>query len=1043
MKRLTLLLTCFILSMGLAIAQTTKVKGVVLDDSGEPIAGASVMVKGNTAIGTVTNIEGVFNLDVPTSAKTLIVKYLGMEDMEVTVAPEIRAQMKYAANLLDEVIVVAYGTAKKSSYTGSASVVSSKTIEKRQASNVTKTMQGAAAGIQAVSLSGQPGTSATIRIRGVGSISASSDPLYVIDGVPYEGSLNTLNTMDVESMTVLKDAAANSMYGARGANGVVLITTKRGQEGKSKVSFETRFGGNTRGVPAYNTVTDPAKYLVYEWEALKNRAISDGTSNPNQWASDNLTSTSYGTGGYNAYNVPGNELVTNGVFNPNAKLLYHDDWLSEPFSTGFRNEDVITISGGNKTTSYYMSLGYLTDKGYIPNSDFKRYSGRAKLDQTVTSWFKTGMNIAYAKTYMNNPWSESSASSYSNIFMFAQQIAPIYPIWQYDQSTGKPLLDASGNKMYDYGVTMGTRPYGGNTNPLSSLVNDKDDVDSDQTTALGFAEFSFLKNFKLMLNVGTESRSYFQNEFQTPVGGDALNVGGRNYRTSGKYFGLNSQQLLTWVREFNKHSFDVLAGHESTRNQTNYLQAEKENFLIPGNPELANAARLNDATSYQLDYALESYISRIQYGYADKYYASASYRRDGSSRFSPESRWGNFWSVGGSWRVTQEEFLNKQSWINDLKLKASYGIQGNDRIPPYNAYEDQYAIVPQDGEIGISYIFRGNRNLRWEESANFNGGIEFSLFNRLRGNVEYYSKITKDLLYQKNLPPSMGAPTWIWDNAIKMKNYGVELELNVDVIKTEGLLWTIGGNITTQKNELLKLPEDRDPEGKGYRNGSYFYKVGNSIYDYYLYEYAGVDPATGSSLWYSDTKDADGNVTATTVTSDYSKATYRENGKSALPDFYGGINTSLTWKGFDFSAQASYSVGGYDYDSNYAGLMDNMSTPGHGIHEDAANRRWTTPGQITDVPKFQFGLQNQNAQSDRFLTDRSYFSLQNVTLGYTLSKRITNKLGIDKVRVYVVADELYLKTARKGLDPRQYISGSTTYAYSALRTASFGLNINF
>ncbi|GHS92131.1 SusC/RagA family TonB-linked outer membrane protein [Bacteroidia bacterium] len=1030
--------------MGLAIAQTTKVKGVVVDESNEPIVGASVMVKGNTAIGTVTNIDGQFTLDVPASAKILIVKYLGMEDQEVNVAPDVKVILKTAESLLDEVIVIAYGTATKKSFTGSASVISSKSVEKRQASDVTKTLQGAVAGVSATSLSGQPGASSAIRIRGLASISAVSDPLYVIDGVPYEGSLNSLNTVDIENMTILKDAAANSMYGARGANGVVLITTKKGQTGKSKVTFETRFGVNTKALQAYDLVTDPGRYLALEWEALRNRAVADGNPNPNVWASDNLTSTTYGTGGYNPYgNVPGNEVIIDGKLNPSARLLYHDDWLTEPFSSGFRNEDVITISGGGEKTNYYMSAGFLTDEAYIPGSGFQRFTGRAKIDQTVTSWFKTGFNISYAKVLMDSPWSEDSAGAYANLFMFAQGIAPIYPIYQYDQTTGKPILDQFGKKIYDYGVTMGNRAYGSNGNPLSALENDIKNVDKDVTTALGFAEFSFLKDFKLMLNIGIENSNYFQNSYQTPIAGDALNVGGRNTRSSGKFFGMNAQQLLTWKRDFDNHSFDVLLGHESKRDQTNYLAAQKENFLIPDNPELNNAARLLDAGSYEDTYSLESYLSRIQYNYADKYYASASYRVDGSSRFHPDSRWGDFWSVGAAWRVSEESFLKNSEWINDLKLKASYGIQGNDRIGRNNAYEDQYSVVPQDGEIGISYIYRGNSKLRWEASGNFNAGFEFSFFDRFKGNIEYYIKKTSDLLYQKPLPPSMGTPTWTWENTMSMKNYGFELELNYDVVKTQDLLWTIGGNITSLNNKLLKLPEDRDPEGNGYRNGLYYYKVGNSIYDFYLYEYAGVDPATGMSLWYYDVKDEKGNVTESGVTPDYAKATYRENGKNAFNDYYGGLNTTLTWKGFDLGIYASYAIGGYTYDSQYAATMNNMDAPGSGIHKDVEKRRWTTPGQVTDVPKLQFGLQNQSAQSDRFLTSRSYFSLQNVTLGYTLPKQITNKLGIEKIRLYLVADELYLKSARQGFDPRLYIGGGSTYAYSALRSTSFGLNINF
>ncbi|GHT15438.1 SusC/RagA family TonB-linked outer membrane protein [Bacteroidia bacterium] len=1044
MKRLILLLTCFIISIGLSIAQTTRVSGTVVDENGEPVIGASVIVKENPAIGAVSNVDGQFTLDVPDSFKTLIIKYLGMLDQEVAIAPIITVKLKPSATNLDEVVVIAYGTAKKSSFTGSASQINSSTIERRQASNVTKTLQGASAGVSATSVSGQPGSSSTIRIRGVSSISANANPLYVIDGMPYEGNLNSINTMDIESITILKDAAANSMYGARGSNGVVLITTKKGKAGKSRVTFETRFGSNNKGISPYDIVRDPGQYLELEWEALRNRAISDGESNPNAWASKNLTGTSYGTGGYNPYgNVPGDQVIIDGKLNPNANLLYHDDWLKVPFKTGFRNEDVITVSGADEKTNYYISAGFLNDEAFIPNSDFQRFTGRAKLEQTVNTWFKTGINLSYTKWYMNSPWDSGSASAYRNLFMVAQQIAPIYPIYQYDQSTGAPLLDNKGNQLYDYGVTMGKRMYGANSNPISALKNDIRDTDNDITTAIGFAEFTFLKDFKFLTDISVENYNSFGNSFQTPIGGDALNVGGRNYRSSEKMFSLNSKQLLTWIKETGSHSIDALVGHETKNYTYNYLEASKENFLVPNNPELANAARLLDATSYRGTYSLESYFTRLNYGYDDKYYVTASYRYDGSSRFSSDNRWRGMWAAGLAWRINQESFLNNISEINNLKLKASYGLQGNDRVGRYNAYSDQSAIIPQDGEIGISLIYRGAPNLKWEVSKTFNAGVEFTLWDRVRGVAEYYDKKTEDLLYQKNLPPSMGSPSWIWDNAISLRNYGYEIELEGDIIKTNDFTWTVGGNITYLKNKILKLPEDRDPAGKGYRNGNYYYKVGNSLYDYYLYEYAGVDPATGSSLWWHDTKDESGKVTDSYVTSDYAAASYRENGKKALNDYYGGIMTTLQWKGLDLYVQGAYAIGGYAYDSQYANLMNNMDSPGNGIHQDVVNRRWTKPGDVTDVPKLQFGLQNQNATSTRFLTSRSYFSIQNITLGYTLPKKITNKLGIEKIRFYLAGDELFLNSSRQGYDPRLNVDGSTTYAYTAMRSTSIGFNINF
>lgn len=1052
MKRLSLLLTCFFLGMGLAIAQNTRVTGTVVDETREPVVGASVVVKDSPQIGTVTNINGEFSLDVPASAKILVVKYLGMADVEVAVAPVVFVELLVSDALLDEIIVTAYGTQKKSSFTGSASTVSSATLEKRQASNVTKTLQGAVAGVQGTSLSGQPGSSATLRIRGIGSISASSNPLYVVDGVPFEGSLNSINTMDIEAITVMKDAAANSMYGARGANGVVLITTRSGQKGKTKVTFETRFGVNQRGVPAYDMVRDPGDYLELNWQSLKNYATTAGESNPGQWASDNLISNAYGTGGYNPYNVANNQVVlSDGKLNPNASLLYWDDWLDEPFSNGFRNEDVVTISGGNDNSTYYMSAGFLTDNSYIDNSNFQRFTVRAKLDQKVTDWFRTGVNISYAKTDTDSPWRESSASAYANIFMFAQGIAPIYPIYQYNQETGALLLDANGNKMYDYGVTMGNRMYGANSNPLSTLEYDIRGTDQNQTSAIGFAEFTFLKDFTLLFDIGVENYSVFGNSFQNPIAGDAANVKGRNTRESEQFFGLQARQLLTWAKKFDAHNFNVLLGHENKADTWTYMYAQKENFAIANNPELNNAARLLTAGSYKDTYAIESYLARLLYDYDDRYYLSASIRRDGSSRFHPDVRWGNFWALGGSWRISGEEFMQGISWLNDLRFKISYGIQGNDHILRtdgtrlVNGYEDQFEVVSLDGELGLSYIYRGNKELRWEDSKNFNTGFEFTLFNRLRGGVEYYNRKSDNLLYSKGLALSLGDPTSIYTNEIAMTNSGFEVELNVDIIRTNDFLWSIGGNITSLNNKIDKLPADRDPNGKGYRNGNYYFKVGNSIMDWYLYEYAGVDPATGKSLWWKDvvTVNEDGSeTTESSLTSNYAEATYRENGKSAFNDFYGGVNTYLSYKGFDFSVLCSYAIGGYMLDSNYQAYMQNMDAPGEGIHKDAY-RSWTPENQYTDVPKLEFGLQNQNATSDRWLTSRSYFSIQNLTLGYTLPSSLTKKLDIEKLRFYVVADELYLNSARKGMDPRIYQGGTTTYAYSALRSMSIGLNINF
>jgi TonB-linked SusC/RagA family outer membrane protein len=999
-------------------------------------------VKG-TSIGILSDSEGKFSLDVPESATTIVVSYIGFKEIDVDVAPYLEITLEPDVSALDEVVVVAYGTAKKSAFTGSVSTVKSEDLGKRQASNISKSLQGTMSGVQVVSTSGQPGTAATIRIRGVGSISASSEPLYVVDGIPIESSLSSINSADIESITTLKDAAANSLYGARGANGVVLITTKKGASGKPRVNVETRFGYNERGIPAYDVVTDKGQYMELLWESLRNQGIADGNQDPAAYASAQLLST---TNGFNPFtNVPGDQVVgPDGKLNPAAVAAWNDNWLKDPFRKGFRNEDVISVSGGTGKNSYYISFGYLDEESYITASDFQRYTGRLKVEQEITSWFKTGANLSYAKIYMNNPWASNRASSYANIFFFAQQNPPIYPIYQYNKTTGEAILDSNGNKQYEFST-----PFSPGTNPLSALENDIRDSDYDYSTILGFTEISFLKDFKLRINVSAETYNGFSNSFQTPVGGDAQNVGGRNERSSNKLFTLTSQQLLTYKKNISGHNVDVLLGHETVQQKNNYMAAQKENFLVPSNPELANGARLMDATSYAQIYSLESLLSRAQYDYREKYFLSASLRYDGSSRFSPDNRWGAFWSAGGAWLLNKEDFLNDVSQIDELKLKVSYGTQGNDALLDpngylmYNVYQDQYSVSSAGGDIAVSYILRGNPNLKWERSENLNTGIEFRLFDKLFGNVEYYQRITRDLLYQKPLATSQGLPNWIFDNAITMKNSGIEIELGVDIFKTNDFSWQIRGNLTTQKNEILELPKDKDKDGKGYVSGSYWYKVGGSIYDFYTYRSAGVDPATGRALWYAEELDEEGNPTGDKTVTEYGSASRYNIGKSALPDIYGGFETVIDWKGVDFSVQTSYQLGGYGRDAQYAGLMTTLDDATTGVHKDVVNRRWTTPGQITDVPRLEYGLGNQASDSDRFLISKSYFSINNITLGYTFPKKWIEKISLDKVRVYLTGENVALFSARKGYDPRIYISGSGTYAYTAMRSFSLGLNVSF
>ncbi len=961
-----------------------------------------------------------------------------MQTQEIAIKSNVRVLLKADSEMLDEVIVVAYGTAKKSSFTGSVSNVSGDKIAKMQTSNVSKSLEGAMAGVQISQSSGQPGSSADIYVRGIGSISANRKALIVVDGVPYEGNLNQIAPGDIESMTVLKDAAANSLYGARGANGVVLITTKRGKNGKVKVTFENRTGVNMRGVPSYDVLTNEGEYYELYWEAMRNNAYASGQSYlaAGQYASADLVST---LGGYNSYNVADAELIDpiTGRLNANAKLKYHDNWLDEAFRPAMRQENAISLSGGTDKTSYYASIGYLYDNAYTVNSNMDRINARVKVDQEVNDWFKAGFNLAYSNVKTNSP--NVGSSSYSSIFFFGQQVAPIYPVYMYNKD-GNKVYDASGNVRYDYGTEMGKRPIGANVHPIDQQLNNIYKGTVDVINAKAYADFTFLTDFKLTINASIDNFNTRTVSFQTPIGGDALNVNGRGTTEMERYYVLNANQLLNWAHTYKGvHNVEVLLGHETKQDRVENVWARKENFLVPSNPELDNAAKLSDASSSAAEYALEGFFGQVKYNYDEKYYFSASYRRDASSRFHPDNRWGDFWSVGASWRVNKEDFMAAATWIEDLKLKASFGTQGNDNIVNNQPYKDQYKVVSNDGAIGIQYTFRGNKDITWEKSNNFNAGVEFNLWGKLSGNIEYFRKTTWDLLYSKPLPPSQGMPANIYENSMRMRNQGVEIELNYDIFRRNNFKWNVALNATYYKNELLELPSDRPQEG--WATGKYYRKVGKPLFNYYDYKFAGVDPDNGDALYWADEKDEAGNVIGRKTVNKTSLATRYELDKSPIPDLYGGFSTYLEFIGFDLSANFAYQIGGWVYDSLYSGFMG-AGSAGTNWHKDILNR-WTPENRYTDIPRLQENSLDQGVSGDRSLTKASYLSLRSMTFGYSLPKRWISKAKIEKLRFYVVGDNLFLLSARKGFDPRQSITGDTDYNYSAMRTVSFGINLEF
>ena len=1040
-KRLTMFFAALFLMIGTALAQT-KVNGTVISqDDNEPVIGASVLVVG-TQVGTVTDANGQFSLTVPAGKSTLRITYVGMEPIEVSARPNMRILLTSDQKALDEVIVVAYGTQKKASFTGAASTIKSDKIEKLQVSNLSNAFEGQVAGVQSFSSSGTPGSGSTILIRGIGSISGTQTPLIVVDGVPYEGSLNSIPTQDIENITILKDAAANSMYGARGANGVIMVTTKGSKTGRAKVNFEARWGFNTRGVKNYDIISDAGEYYEMMYEAYRNSLIDEmGWAEASNYAAENLIGKVLK---YNKFKgIADNAIIdpATGRLNPLAKTYkWGDDWQKDPFENGFRHEYNANISGGSESTKAYLSLGYLGDDGYVVGSGFKRYNARLKVDHQINKNIRLGGNIFYSHTDQRTFGLTGNYAQ--NIFLTAQTIAPIYSIYLYDQD-GNPVLDDNGDRVYDYGDITG-RPTSLNSNPIAQAKLNNNQTERDNLSTRGYFEWTFLKDFKFTANVAYDLFNTYGSEYQTPVGGDAKTVGGRGEKETNRYAAINLNQLLDWNHQFGDHSVHVLLGHETKKDKSKYMYGHMTNFADPTNPEFANATVYQELTSYTSEYALEGYFAKGEYNYLDRYYFTTSIRRDGSSRFHKDKRWGTFWSIGGSWRLKEEPWLKNVNWLSALKLKASYGTQGNDNVGYAHNYTDLYNVDRVDGSAALSKVNRGNPDLTWEKSKNFNVGFEAGFWNRLNVSFDFFVKKTSDMLYASPLAPSEGKPSTIYRNEMDMKNTGFEIEISGDIIKTKNVRWNAALNLTHYKNELTRLPVSKPAElyPDGYQAGDYWRKIGGSLYDWYLYEYAGVDPTNGLPQYNKYVTDEDGNETIEKVNT-ITEATLRQTGKSAIPDLTGGFSTTVEAYGFDLSIQTAFQFGGYVFDSFYNSLMTSGGL-GSNFHKDMFNR-WTPNHTETNIPRLFYMGSNEgiSGNSDFYLTKASYFSLKNITLGYTIPKKITSKWGIENLRVYIVGDNIWLKSNRRGLDPRQSINGTTSSVYSALSSYSFGINLSF
>ena len=1086
-------MTFICLGIGTVAAQVAKVTGKVTDTNGEAVIGASVYVIG-TNLGANTDIEGNFTIEnVPSSASMLRVSYVGMTTQEVHIlrGKPMKVVLVEDGVILDEAIVVAYGTAKKSSFTGSAAVVKSDEIGKIQTSNAANALTGKMAGVQLTNASGQPGaTSPTIRVRGISSINAGNAPLVILDGAPYDGDLNNINSQDIESMTVLKDAASNALYGARGANGVIMITTKKGQSGTSRVTFDAKWGSNTRATQDYDYIKSPAQYYETYYGALNSYLQNEQgfTAEQAHMKANELMvgSTSYGLG-MNVYTVPeGQYLIgTNGKLNPYATLgrkvtykgqeywLTPDDYMDEAYDNSLRQEYNLNITAGNDKSSFYASVNYLDNQGITANSDYERLAARLKADYKAKSWLKVGANMAYTHFDANSLGEDGASNSSGNIFAYATQVAPIYPLYIRD-GEGNILRDDNGFKRYDYGdgENAGTeRPFLTGGNPYSANQLDVNNSEGNAFNATGFAELTFLKNFKFTWTSGVNIDETRSTATTNPYYGSYASSNGIVYKYHTRNMSWNHQQLLNWEDSFGDNNIQAMIGHEYYRSKYYYLYGSKSNQFDPTNTELAGAITDKSSSSYITDYNTEGYFGRVMYDYDGRYHLSASYRRDASSRFHPDNRWGDFWSAGLAWVISKEDWFNVKN-VDLFKFKASYGEQGNDQIGNYR-YTSTYDIVNSGGHPAAIPSTLGNKDITWETQGNFNVGFDFDLYRgRISGSVDYFQRKTTDMLFSFPLPPSYGYTSY-YANVGDMQNTGLELDLKFTPVKTKDFEWNLNLNFTTYENKVTYLPEERktmEVDGKhGYTSGSYFYGEDCSLYTFHMRKYAGVDPETGKSLWWKNYErqavDADNNPVWEMVngefklddngnkipvmekgretTDTYSSADYYLCG-TALPDAYGGFGTSFSWKGFDLSVDFAFQLGGQVYDSDYASLMASPTSTSRGsnIHADAL-KAWTSENN-SNIPRFQFDDSYSAATSDRFLTDASYLSLNNINFGYTFDKMLTKKIGVERLRLYVAADNIWVWSKRQGLDPRQSITGGATASYYApIRTISGGVTLTF
>ena len=1058
-KLLTLALAALLYQT--AIAQIRVTGTVTSSEDGLPAAFVTIVVKGSTTLITSTDVDGKFVFaNIPANA-ILVVSSIGYTTLEVPVNNRavVNIVISPQATALEEVMVVAFGTATKSAFTGSATQIKSEMFEQRPLTNVTSALLGSSPGIQISSANGQPGSESSIYIRGLGSISASNTPLIVLNGMPYDNAISSINPDDIASMTVLKDASSAALYGAKAANGVIMINTKTGQKERTVVNVKFAQGFTAPQQKDYKTL-GVEDYLMVHWENQRRQLINGGMDPvlAGQNAARNLIT---GNLIYNPFNVPNDQVVdANGKLNPNAKFMWADDtdWLNAIQQLGLRSDITVNVSGGSEKSDYYLGVGFLNEKGYIIGSQFNRYTMNANVNSQITSFLKIGGTLSanLSKSLGNQ---DEGSNTNGNPFRFVRYIGPIYPIHRHDPVTKEYIRDENGNLVYDFG--QDGRGYIGGNNPAIELQNRYDGYRRNTINAKVYAEIRFLNGFKFTANGSVGANAYMSQSAvvyypEKDNQGTATSTKNNSFTTT-----WNFNQLLSYTKTFNKHTIDIMVGHESYDYEYNYVAASRLGMRVDnGNYEFGNYNTPNNQNSYTHAYKTEGYLSRLNYDYKSRYFLSASVRRDGSSRFYKDARWGTFYSVGAGWLIEKEPFMKTLTFVDQLKLRVSYGEVGNDNIGTYYGWQTMYVSSPNGLEAGyIQDATLRNRNLQWEKSQSIDVALEYGLFkNRLSGSFEFFNRQSSNLLFLIPQAADTGFSD-AYDNAGTMYNRGVEIALQGKPLQRGNWSISAGFHATFLTNKITSLPVDP------YNSSPHRIEEGHSRYEFYLRQWAGVDPATGSSIYVPNNdvlatwnnpsstqaaKDALGMVTVNNqlYTTKVANA-LRDWSGLATPKVSGGINLNAKWKGLSLNFLFNYQLGGQMYDVGYNSLMTQAygsALIGSTRHVDIL-KRWQNPGDITNVPRIEFGNDDLFAgSSTRWLVSSNMLELTNVTLNYDVPKTLLRKLSVSGLRLYASGDNMMLLTKRQGIFPRRNIfSGYAGNAdvYLPARVFTFGINLTF